>query len=95
MMQTDAAQQGLEPPQEHTQEPQTVLVHIGKCGGATLRDALMKSDTRIDSIPHVQQPPLGARLISRSFDSHLGTITNSTGQNSQPAASRYSINRLR
>ncbi|WP_281954797.1 hypothetical protein [Pseudophaeobacter arcticus] len=61
MIQPAPAPQDPETPQasQAPQASQTVLVHIGKCGGATLRDALERSDTRIDSITHVHQPPLG------------------------------------
>ncbi|MEP4037167.1 hypothetical protein [Pseudophaeobacter sp.] len=47
------------PRQPEPETPQTVLVHIGKCGGSTLREALEGSTTRIDSITHGRQPPLG------------------------------------
>lgn len=55
MMQTSPAPQARDTPQA----PQTLLVHIGKCGGSTLREALAQSETRIDRIIHVHQPPLG------------------------------------
>ncbi|MEP2716302.1 hypothetical protein [Pseudophaeobacter sp.] len=41
------------------QPPQIVLVHIGKCGGSTLRAALESSATKVDIITHGYQPPLG------------------------------------
>ncbi len=40
------------------QATQTVLVHIGKCGGSTLREALENSGTAMDVIIHVRQPPV-------------------------------------
>lgn len=57
-MQTGPNQQGFQTPQT-PQTVQTILVHIGKCGGATLREALEAHEAPIDAITHVRQPPLG------------------------------------
>lgn len=38
----------------------TVLVHIGKCGGSTVREALKQGPQRADVITHIRQPPIGA-----------------------------------
>lgn len=56
--QTGSPQIG-DPQTDSAQEVQTVLVHIGKCGGSTLRQALEDSASGVDLVTHVRQPPIG------------------------------------
>jgi hypothetical protein len=47
-----------------------ILVHIGKCGGSTCREAIIESTVRIDHIVHIKKPPFDPEaryfIIARS-----------------------------
>lgn len=35
-----------------------ILIHVGKCGGSTCREAILRSQIVIDKVVHIRQPPI-------------------------------------